>query len=566
MKNLLITAFTAMLLTACGSETELGGDQNPKDEDLPTTETPADFTPESKTIQTLNLIDIEGNPIPNADISITQVTTEAKAISQSFTPRALPTPSLLSTDSEGQLNVDDLAPGTYVITLTLGETEISFTIVINASNSQAETTVAAPIIMIENDLGEPIAIDASENGVFFSISGVIHDDEGPIEQAQVELSGGASTNGAIATTITDSEGNFILIINVGAGNLEALKSASLRIFKEGYDSTTENNINAVDVASITGLSIQLAAKDSSGNIYSEGFDQVGSEATCGNWVSYTTEASLGESVSLEMDLWHQHQAGLNILNNAFEYGLVLLAPNDNSEGYIPDPVSGQACWYGEAASGGLTQGNFLGQESEDEYSALDELPLEELEENDLPTDGGTSNGYHSAAIESPAIDLSAETAPLSLNFRTWWEIESTNPNNAGFDLMTIQYQIQGEDSQWVTLARLNPLSDPVSTCDVDRAPIPYSNAGYNKAPLWLWQEPISLDNLAGNVIKLRFNFSTEDGLYNGFRGWLVDDLSIQKTEGTFPLYEESNQDGEENAPMDNCISIDEPELEEVEPS
>ena len=321
MKNLLFTVFTTMLLTACGSGTEPANDLNPKNEEQPTTGTPSDsFSPESKSIQTLNFVDIEGNPIPDADVSITPFVVEANSLSQPFTAKALPASASLSTDSEGQLNVGDLAPGTYVITLTLGETELSFTIVINASNSQAETTVAAPIIMIENDLGEPIAIDASENGVFFSISGVIHDDEGPIEQAQVELSGGASTNGAIATTITDSEGNFILIINVGAGNLEALKSASLRIFKEGYNSTTENNINAVDVASITGLSIQLAAKDSSGNIYSEGFDQVGSEATCGNWVSYTTEASLGESVSLEMDLWHQHQAGLNILNNAFEYG------------------------------------------------------------------------------------------------------------------------------------------------------------------------------------------------------------------------------------------------------
>lgn len=555
MKNILIAVFTAMLLSACGSETKPAEDPNPKNEEQPSTGTPADnFTPESKSIQTLNLIDIEGNPIPNADISITEAATEASIASQSITPKDLSAPTTLTTDSEGQLNVNDLDAGTYIITLTLGSTEVSFTIVINDSNTQEETTIAAPVVITENDLGETIAIDASEQGIFFSISGVIYDTNGPVDHAQIEISGGQATNGAIATTATDSEGVFVLIINVGLANLDALETASLRIFKEGYQAIIQTDINAVEVSSITGLSIEITPFEASGQIvYEEGFDQLSTDATCGNWISYTEEASLDV-------LWHEHETGLNIQNQALVQDLVLLAPNDTSNGYIPDPVNGNACWYGEEESGGVSQGNFLGDiNNEDD---IEEPSGDSLAENeDALFDGGTSDIENSAYIESPYIDLSNETPPLSLNFRTWWEIESVNPNNNGYDLMTIEYLIESDEEEgWQVLARLNPLSDPATSCEVNRDPIPYSNAGYNKAPLWLWQEPISLNALAGNIIKLRFSFATVDHLFNGFRGWLVDDLSIQKTQGTFPLYIGSLEDGNEDE--GSCIPTDEPEENE----
>jgi hypothetical protein len=51
----------------------------------------------------------------------------------------------------------------------------------------------------------------------------------------------------------------------------------------------------------------------------------------------------------------------------------------------------------------------------------------------------------------------------------------------------------------------------------------------------LQQEPISLDSLIGNVVLLRFAFRTQDELYNGFRGWMVDNVVITSTQGTFPL-------------------------------
>src|SRR5690606_29555865 len=74
--------------------------------------------------------------------------------------------------------------------------------------------------------------------------------------------------------------------------------------------------------------------------------------------------------------------------------------------------------------------------------------------------------------------------------------------------------------------------------DINRYPLPFSNRGFNRAPAWLWQEPIDISVLAGQPnARLRLVFSTEDELYNGFRGWLVDDVRITREQGTFPLYE-----------------------------
>ena len=149
--------------------------------------------------------------------------------------------------------------------------------------------------------------------------------------------------------------------------------------------------------------------------------------------------------------------------------------------------------------------------------------------------GGTSVVGHAGALISPRIDFSAEVAPLALTFKTWWEIEAVNPNEYGFDLMSVDYQIEGDDS-WITFVRLNPLTDPKGYENL--ASLPYSNAGFNVAPFWIEQAPISLNRLAGKVFKLRFTFSTEDELFNGFRGWLLDDVKISQREGTFPLWDE----------------------------
>ena len=205
MKHLLIATLLLIFITACGSE-----DDPSAETQQPEVQEPETFAPESKNIQTISLIDINGNPVSNTSVSISKFeVVENKALSRSISSRESLTPSPItaSTDSSGKVNVDELTPGTYLITST------TFTIVINSLNAQEIATIAAPVVITETDSGELVMTDMSNKGVFFSVSGVVYDDQGPVDHAQVSISGGQATNGAIVSTTTNEDGFFVLIIN-----------------------------------------------------------------------------------------------------------------------------------------------------------------------------------------------------------------------------------------------------------------------------------------------------------------------------------------------------------------
>ncbi|MBU2038322.1 MAG: carboxypeptidase-like regulatory domain-containing protein [Gammaproteobacteria bacterium] len=515
----------AGLLAACGGGSGSSGNSGGGDNGTP----PGNYTPVTQNLSQLSLLDASGKPLSEAQVTISPKNAAGIAVAAVLASNSVQ----LTADSNGHITFPDLAPGSYTLTITISGVTVTTTLEIRAENASGSSTVAAPLVITDNG-----AESLEGQGFFASLSGIIFDADGPLNNAQIEISGGAATNGAIATATTDNDGHFVLIVNVSLSKLLAIKTATIRISRDGYG-TRVIPLDLTQISALSGLNFSLqAATGNSDALYSENFEQPVSEAACGSWMtvsvsqSYTgagegpgtlatlnAEDAPAEATDEELqNLWHSHNAGLNIINQALTNDLVLLAPDDTSAGKVPDPLSNRACWYGQAASGGVTQGNFLGEPEE---------PQEEL-------DGGTSLTPNGGAIVSPDIDLSAETGPLSLTFRTWWEIEAVNPNENGFDLMTIEYST--DDIQWTPIARLNPLSDPVGLDDQDRAPLPYSNRGYNKAPAWLWQEPIDISDLAGEQIKLRFRFNTQDELYNSFRGWLVDDISIKREAGTFPRY------------------------------
>lgn len=515
----------AGLLAACGGGSGSSGNSGGGDNGTP----PGNYTPVTQNLSQLSLLDASGKPLSEAQVTISPKNAAGIAVAAVLASNSVQ----LTADSNGHITFPDLAPGSYTLTITISGVTVTTTLEIRAENASGSSTVAAPLVITDNG-----AESLEGQGFFASLSGIIFDADGPLNNAQIEISGGAATNGAIATATTDNDGHFVLIVNVSLSKLLAIKTATIRISRDGYG-TRVIPLDLTQISALSGLNFSLqAATGNSDALYNENFEQPVSEAACGSWMtvsvsqSYTgagegpgplatlnaEETPVEEADEELQNLWHSHNAGLNIINQALTNDLVLLAPDDTSAGKVPDPLSNRACWYGQAASGGVTQGNFLGEPEE---------PQEEL-------DGGTSLTPNGGAIVSPDIDLSAETGPLSLTFRTWWEIEAVNPNENGFDLMTIEYST--DDIQWTPIARLNPLSDPVGLDDQDRAPLPYSNRGYNKAPAWLWQEPIDISDLAGEQIKLRFRFNTQDELYNGFRGWLVDDISIKREAGTFPRY------------------------------
>jgi len=77
-------------------------------------------------------------------------------------------------------------------------------------------------------------------------------------------------------------------------------------------------------------------------------------------------------------------------------------------------------------------------------------------------------------------------------------------------------------SSYTSVRKLNPFIDPN---DLDRAHKPFSSGGFNRAPVWVLEE-IDLSNYAGQIVKIKFDFKTHDELYNGFRGWILDDVEV----------------------------------------
>lgn len=497
----LLPILLAVLLAACGGSSKT----------QPTTAE----QPVRSNLSSLTLVDASGRPLSNATVAITKKTTGPTALSQ--------IQSTLVTDQYGNLVLNNLEPGIYQLTITINGITVTSTIEISENNAADSATVPAPLNYID---GEYVELDT--NTLLVAISGIIYSTNGVVANAEVSISGGSITNGSIASDITDDKGRYSLILNIGldANTLNNLKQSSFRVVKNGFIDV-QHTFDITNINSLIGhnIALEVEKKNSASIVYSETFDNTISGATCGSWIAdndiQNDAPNLASATDIETVGWHLHSANLKIQNQAHSKNLVVLAPDDSSNGYVPDPVSGKACWYGQAKNG-TGQGNFLG--------AIDHTQGGE------ESDGGTSDNWNAGSLTSPALDLRTAKAPLSLTFRSFWEIESVNPNENGFDLMLIEIS-KDNGATWQNIARLNPLSDPTYGDSSIRAPMPFSNRGFNRAPAWLWQEPIDISDLAGvHNAKIRFVFSTEDEFYNGFRGWLIDDVQIVRKAGTFPPY------------------------------
>lgn len=522
MKRLLLVVVVT-LLTACGSDSK-SNNQSPQ---LPT------YSPPQVELSTLKLVDASGAPLANATVTIAPKMPASLMMANASS-------GVLSTHENGTVILNNLAPGDYTLTVTVGSVDpvtVTSTITITPNNASDVSAVAVPVI-VDGDTITSLQDDKNENtGIFASISGVIYSNNGPLAGAEISLSGGVATNGSVASDVTDAQGRYLLIINVSRANLEVMKTATLRIRRDGY-TTFSKTFDATAALAFIGENFALAAANVTSDyiVYQDNFNQSVTGRVCGAWTAENLQryeddfpyqpvafAYAGDEQNNTMlNLWHHHTSNLNISNAALSNTtqLVKLAPDDTSNGKIPEPFDDGACWYGQGSGNGLGLGNFLGEFAD--TNGGDEL------------DGGTSDNQNGGAIVSPVIDLTNVNGPIALTFRTWWEIESVNPNKDGFDLLMVQAR-QGEGA-WENIARLNPFTDP-ETGGLDRAPLPFSNRGFNRAPAWQWQEPIDISELAGHHdVQIRFVFRTQDELYNGFRGWLIDDVRIVRDVGTFPRY------------------------------
>ncbi len=465
------------------------------------------YEPEASTPTELVVKDANNNPLAGAEVWVEETYTTA-----AVRTLAVGSGSVIS-DEEGKVTLP-IPYGKSVVKIQKGALVTEANVSVEKENASSKMQMAAPV-SCENDACE----DISQSAVIGTLSGIVYDDDGVVENATVVLSN-PETNGAFAQAVTDSEGAYILAYNVGIAHADTLKNDShLKVIAEGYESYDE--AFSVATENTSGVNIKLTAVQTAAEstvLWQETFEA--DSQTLAQWSVENSHLVSG---------WQHLEKGHGIENN-LTAKKVKLASDDQSGGKIPEPAEGDyAYWYGGAANG-----NFVGDEAPcGTYYYADTNETTEC------MDGGTSLTANDGILTSPTIDLSGVDAeqPVSLTFQTWWEIESVNPNENGFDLMGVELSLD-DGATWTTVARLNPLADPSST--LDRAPIPYSNRGFNKAPAWLKQEAIPLDGVQGiDTVKVRFVFETMDGLYNGFRGWMIDNVVLQASEGTFPVWEES---------------------------
>lgn len=446
--------------------------------------------PDPKEIKYIRIKDVNGQSLNGASVTVGSAS------------------ETLTADASGTVTVSpSLGTGSYSIVVTFLGTSKTVVLTVGVENYQDTATIMVPI-SYDSTSG---TVESISDAVLGAVSGMVFNDNAePVVGAQVSISGGIATNGTFSSTVTDANGVYHLLINVSSSIAAALQNSSIIVSSPDYI-TTSTTFAMTNGKNITGVNVRLSPLLQPGIVYySENFD--------GDTSDWSTLQLEGVNPN---NTWHLHTQDAVGVNKAYSNNNVKLAPDDSSGGETPLPYSGQHCfWYGNGVLSDDTYGNFI-----DEY------------ESSFEFDGGTGNVANSGELISPTIDLSDVTGDLQLSFKTWWEIESVNPNSGGYDIMQISISTDNGAS-WRALARLNPLSDPASS--LDRDAIPFSNRGFNAAPMWLTQEGIPLidslgNSVAGHLIKLKFSLDTVDNLYNGYRGWFIDDVVIMQGKGTFPV-------------------------------
>lgn len=330
----------------------------------------------------------------------------------------------------------------------------------------AKDELFVAFLLVEESITTPVG----------GVAGIVLDENGlPLQNANLAISAEdeSITNGYFSSTESGDLGEFYL----GAVPLQSTQEFKVRCLVDGYKTAFISNITIEENEMVT-LVFNMVPESAQTVIYEEDFT--------GNVSDWHMTG-----------FWHVQQ-NADIYNSAYPT-YVKLAPNDNSQGRIPNAVNGnKMLWYGEAATG-----NFMGPQSEYDYELS----------------GGTGTTSNSGYVLSPEIDLTSLTQ-ASFNFRSWFEIESVNPNMYGFDLMEVIIVAENGDED--LLARLNPYTDPILS---DRAALPFTSGGFNQAPVWKFEE-FDLINYVGSKIRIKFQFDTRDALYNGFRGWFIDGLRV----------------------------------------
>ena len=354
------------------------------------------------------------------------------------------------------------------------------------------------------------------NEAMASISGHIRSSAGgePIVGAQATLDGGVATGGIIQTRIADSHGHFCFYAiptyvqnnwTVAAYHPEYLPENLDNIPSQANKSTPQVDF---DLTPLTADALWRETFEAGPSNVGTQHDWFFESTVNSYWPGGSQVTNFHNTPRASDKLWNVFDPITNPTVDIFyTNGECILPPDDTSGGTVPDPYEGhQFLWYGEEldTTPVTHSGSFI-----DEWNGQ------------VQYNGGTSsNGYTAGWAKTGPIDLTGQTE-LTLTFQSWWEIEAVDPA-AVYD--NIYVLISTDDVHWDLLDRPNPDADPIP--DAGNYQYTYTSAGFNQAAVY---SPVILDisAYAGNPeVWIRLDFDTFDPLYNGFRGWIVDDMAI----------------------------------------
>jgi hypothetical protein len=340
-----------------------------------------------------------------------------------------------------------------------------------------------------------IPLTAAQQG---NIEGTVkdYDNNTPINARIIGSKGGEA--------YTDEYGRYSLY-NIQADVSPA--STEFTAYSDGYISSTESR-TVIAGSTVSDVNFRLPFIGAAAS-YEFDFET-------GTQEGFTTMAdSVGHS------FWHVQNYNIpRNIDNPINYfnstdGAVTQKVYLKDDGIIPTPESGSYYfWYGQT-SPDTVEASYIGEQAPSDVATTESGT------------GGISAYFdgNQGTLESPSLDLRGYTFG-KLSFWTWWEIEGKNPAT-GKDSMCV-YASEGPPfDTWDLLGCLNPYEDPAKSLSVSGEA--YTSGGFNQPGIWV-QHNFDLSHYAGHTIKIRFDFDTDDFLYNGFRGWFIDDIKIENSQ------------------------------------
>lgn len=190
-------------------------------------------------------------------------------------------------------------------------------------------------------------------------------------------------------------------------------------------------------------------------------------------------------------------------------------------GALPAAAEGEdAAWFGEVATG--------------TYCGADFATIRQS-----PKNGCRSTAPRRGAITSPAFSL-AGMPSARLEFSAWWEIEALDAE--GSDLMRVEVSAD-DGATWSVARRLNPVDPPWGGGHQQ-----YSNSGARSSGAWETHRVDLSAALGSSAVRVRFVFDTVGTRRNGFRGLLVDRVTVVGADGAPIVTDDTAGFGEPPAP------------------